>query len=265
MDDWGGNMLHDFGAFPVSVDVFLDGYDGPERDTYPFRYRVGWLMVAEARLVLPFATHRRPLLACLTDHGETFAPSLAARLFAMPTSLPKPAECDPPDALEDVMDALFWDFLGTADLDNLRLLEEAQEKAAAKIEEFEARCHALDAKIAAHARTLRTERRRSDIGSERRSAIDGALSRLSKQADELPVGMRERIVGFRAETDDLENAVMDGLTDPGELDTLHTVRWEVKSLRGRMRVRLPIFQEEPHSADAWRTRMPSGKSVREYR
>jgi hypothetical protein len=242
-------MLHDFGAVPVCVDVFPDGYNGPMRETYPFRHRAGWLMVSEARLLLPFARQTQMLLACVTDHCEILAPTVAARLFGMPTSLPVPSDFEPPDSLTDISDALFWDFLGTADLENLRLLEETQETTATKIAEFESRCRALDEKIAAQARALRAERRRSDVRSERRGVLDEALSRLSRLADELPLGMRARLAALRGETEDLETAVMEGLTDPGEVEMLYVVRWEVKSLRGRMRVNLPIFQEEPYSAD----------------
>lgn len=110
----------EFGIFPVAVNIYLEGYDGPTWEVSPFRHRSGWLMMSEARMVMPFGTWRRPLVAAVSDQGEVYPPWIAARLLDMPMSLPKDAEYDPPDQLEEVMDGLYWDFLGQIDVAPLR-------------------------------------------------------------------------------------------------------------------------------------------------
>ena len=45
------------------------------------------------------------------------------RLFEMSCSNPMETHFDPPEELEDVIDALYWDFLGECALENLDMLE----------------------------------------------------------------------------------------------------------------------------------------------
>ncbi len=148
-------MPHDFGLFPVAVDIYPQGYEGPAREAATFRHRSGWLMVSEARMVMPFGTWRRPLVACISDHGEVYPPSIAARLLAMPTSLPKDAEADPPELLDEMMDALYWDFLGAMDGENLRYLQDAEEHNEKKLRDFGERSFLVEEKFAVHMRELR--------------------------------------------------------------------------------------------------------------
>jgi len=185
-------MRLDVGLCPVEVDIFLNAYDGPRWEIAPFRHRAGWLIVSEARMMMPFAVHSRFLVAAVSDHGETYPPGIAARILDIPTSLPRDAECDPPEELEDAMDALYWDFLGTTDLENLRYLQDAEAQATAKIHAFEAECVALEAKIWARVRALRAERRRDGLDDGQRDEIDARLNRLLAMPDELAHGLRRR-------------------------------------------------------------------------
>lgn len=248
----------EFGVFPVAVNIYLGGYDGPAWNTAPFRHRSGWLMVSEARMVMPFGTWRRPLLAAISDHGEVYPPWIAARLLDMPMSLPRDAECEPPDQLEEVMDGLFWDFLGRMDRENLRFLEEEQERRDARIREFEDRCAAFVTKLWAAIRSLRAERRREGLSAARQIEIDARLKRLLEMPDELASGMRERIAEMRRETEALEEVVLSSLADHGEIEPLFVIHWTARSQRRGMAIQLPVFQEEPYSVEAWRNREQSG-------
>lgn len=251
-------MLGDFGTFPVAVDVYPEGYDGPAREVTPFRYRSGWLMVSEARMMMLFCTWRRPLVACISDHGEVFPPSIAARLLAMPTSLPKDAEADPPEALEKMTDGLYWDFLGAMDQENLRYLQEAEERTEKKLRDFEERSFLVEKKLAAHVRELRQERRCGETHPERRVEIDAMLARLEAIGEQFAVNMREYMSTLREENGELEKTIFSALTDHGEVEHLYTIHWTVRRNRWGMALRFPVFQEEPYSVEAWRNRDEPG-------
>jgi hypothetical protein len=75
-------------------------------------------MASDARMVMPFCTWRRTLVACVSDHGEIYPPKVASRLLAMPTSLPRETVDGPPEVLNDLTEALYWDFLGAMDQEN---------------------------------------------------------------------------------------------------------------------------------------------------
>jgi len=245
-------MFQEFGIFPVAIDVYLKGYEGRSLEIWPFRHQSGWLMVSEARMVMPFGTWRRPLLACVSDHGEVFPPWIAARLLAMPTSLPRDAEIEPPEALEEAMDALYWDFLGAMDLENLRYLHDAEEQMEVRVHRFEAECANFELRLFATIRELRSEQRREGVPDSRRVLIDAKLKRLNEMLDELACGMRRRTGEMRRETEGLEESIFASLEDHGEIEHLYTVHWTARLSRRGTMLRLPLFQEEPYSAEAWR-------------
>jgi len=252
--------LVEFGSTPVALDIYLEGYEGPSWETSPFRHRSGWLMVSEARFSMPFITWRQVLVACVTDQGEEFPPSVASRLFRMPTSLPRQSDHDPPEELEEVTERLYGEFLRRTDHDNLLYLEEEAERAEIKLQRFEMRCRGLQNKIDAAVRRLRAERRRS-VDSGQRDEIDAKLHRLSAMADQLATSFRRRAAEIRAETDDVVSAVLAAHGRCGRLDHLYTISWHARSSRARPRLKLPLFQEEPWSVEAWRNRIEGGPSV----
>lgn len=248
----------EFGIYPVAVSLYLGGYDGPAGHLSPFRHRSGWLAVSEARLVMPFGTWRRPLVAAISEHGEVYPPWIAARLLQMPMSLPKEAECEPPEQLEEVRDGLYWDFLGQMDRKNLRFLEEEQERRDANIRQFEDRCSALEARLAAAIRTLRLERRLDGLSDIGRADIDARLKRFLEMQDELALAMQHRVAKMRRETDALEEAVLSSLTKHGEMVPHFTIHWTARSQRRGMELHMPLFQEEPYGVGNWPARKESG-------
>lgn len=222
-------MAFDIGDFPVELDFFLAEYEGPQWAVSQFRHRSGWLMLAEASVMTPFGEQSAMLIAAVSDHGETYRPHIAARLLDVPTSLPRDAECEPDADLAEAMDAAYWDFLGMVDLESLRLLEEAQNTVDARIAAFERECAAFETKLWTAIRQLRAERRSHSVTAERLAEIEGRLKRYLDMPGELASGMRERVREMRAETEELENAVMSSLGEMGELKQRCTIRWRART------------------------------------
>ena len=192
----------------------------------------------------PFGERRAMLVAAVSDHGEVYQPHVAARLLDAPTSLPRDAECEPDSDLHEAMDAAFWDFLGTTDLESLRLLEEAQDAIDARIDAFELECAAFETKLWTAIRTLRAERRSPSLTDERRTEIETRLRRYLDMPDELAWGMRQRVRQMREETEGLETAVISSLAEMGELTHRATVRWNARSGKpryGDIRIGLPHY------------------------
>lgn len=227
-------MHLDIGVFPLELDVYLDGYPGPWREIEPFRHRSGWLTVSEARMVMPFGTWRKRLCACISDHDEVYSPWLAGQLLTLPVANLRDAEHVPPEGLEDITDGLYWDFLGSADLKNLRHLEEEAERQADQLADFERRCRALIEKIDSRTRDLRAELRRG-VTEARRVEIAGRMARYSDMTDQLTQALRQKAATIRAETDTLEEVVFSALSDFGEVEHLFTVRWRARTLSRGLR------------------------------
>ena len=246
-------MCEEFGIFPVAVNLYLGGYDGPARETQPFRYRSGWVMVCEARMVMPFGTWRRPLVAAISDHGEVYSPSVAARLFEIPVSYPKCAESDPPEELAEIMDGLYWDFLGRVDSENLRMMQEEDERTDQKIHRLETRCAEVEAELWVAIRALRAEMRSAAVTAERRAQIEQKLALLLEYPELIARSLRVSIAMLRDEMDRLRDAILASQTEECEIETLFTVHWTARGHRRGMTIRFPMFQEENYSAEAWRS------------
>lgn len=255
-------MVSRLNIFSVEVDLLLWAYDGPGWDVAPFRHREGWMMVGVASRTTPFGLVTATLVAAISDHGEVYSAAASERILDMPTSHPCDAEVDPPDQLSGVLDAHYWDFLGTTDLECLRQLEEADNINDAKVEKFEAECAAFEAKLWLTIRQLWAERRTLDALSPRRGEIDARLTRLLDLPEELARGMRDKIREMRAATDDLETAVMESLTDHGEFEVLYAARW-----RGRHKVsnrgdyRLPVNRDPGRTRHPWQDGGFAGRTL----
>ena len=238
-----------FGAVPVELDVDLDAHEGPTWAIASVRGRSGWLSVADARLPMPFAMRKRALIACVDDRGEAIAPAIAEALFALPTSLPRPADELPPDQLDEVMEALFAGLLKRAKRDNLAHLARAHARTGERIAAFEADCRAFEDRLTGGARALRQERRSSSMSGAVVAAIDARLARLAAMVDELGSGMRDHIRAMRTEDDALEEAVVETLDERGHLQHRFTVRWHARGRRGCPPVRVRGRRDE---TELWR-------------
>jgi hypothetical protein len=168
-------------------------------------------------------------------------------------SLPMCADCDPPEQLQEIMDRRYQDFLDKMSGEHLRMLHEAQEHTGLRIRDFEAVCASVEAELWGAIRVLRGERRQNRLSAQRQARIDARLQKLLDLPDLLARGMRRHIAQMRRETEALEDTVLTNPSEHAEIEHFFTVRWTSRSQRRGMTIQLPIFQEEPYSADAWRT------------
>lgn len=248
-----------FGCYPVAVDLFLDGYSGPPRHTYRFVWKSGWLRVSNVEIETPLATWSGQLIACITDSGETVPPNLAARLFEMPASAPKEVEHTPPDELDEVTDALYWDFIGRCDQLALDRLDTEGVKAEREIAGLEAKfgraLQLAEAKIS----ELRRRMRSAGAGSEG-GTMDRSLQQLTELTGKIPEALRRRVQSVRDRLAEVEALVSESLSLDGQVEECLTLYWSTRPRwRGRRLYRIPI-PEETYSAGA-RPR-PQGGEIR---
>lgn len=258
----GGTSTIDFAAvLPVGLDVYPEGYPGRRSDVTCFLHRSGWLVVHEARLEMSFTTWRRKILTCISDHGEVYSQWTAGRLLSMPTSVPKDPDVPPPEELEEMADALWWDFLGWTDQMNLRALHEAEAVRDERIHDIEYRCEAMIDRVEDRLRELARERRDPATPAERRRTIAGLVERLEDSMSELVAVCRRRSLELRAETDALEDEVFDALEDEAaDLECLAVVRWQAKRLSKPTVLRHMPPLARHFDLEAWRHRRLAGIS-----
>jgi hypothetical protein len=219
-------------------------------------------MVGVASRTTPFGLMTATLVAAISDHGEVYSDAASRHILDIPTGHPRDAEGDPPEQLSDVLDAHYWDFLGTTDLECLRQLEEADNVNDAKVEKFEAECAAFEAKLWLTIRQLRAERRTLDASAPRRGEIDARLTRLLELPEELARGMRDKIREMRASTDDLEAVVLESLTDHGELEVLYAARWRGRhKVSNRGDIRLTVTRDPGLTRHPWQDGGFAGRTL----
>ena len=257
-----GTSTIDFAAvLPVGLDVYPEGYPGRRSDVACFLHRSGWLVVHEARLEMSFTTWRRKILTCVSDHGEVYSQWTAGRLLSMPTSLPKDPDVPPPEELEEMADALWWDFLGWTDQMNLRALQEAEAARDERIHDIEYRCEAMIDRLEERLRTLAQERRDPASSPERRRTIAGIAERLVAGSTELVTVCRRRTLELRAETDALEEEVFEALEEAtGDIECLAVVRWQAKRTAKPTVLRHMPPLAHHFDLEAWRHRRLAGIS-----
>lgn len=235
------------GVYPVSVEVFLDGYSGPRRHTYQFLWKSGWLRVSEVEVRTPLANWRKQLVACVTDHGQVIPSGVAARLFEMPVSAPKEVEHAPPDDVDEATDALYWDFLGCCDRMALAELDAANTKVEAYVSALEHRFERVARTAEDKIRAIR-KRLRAPNSVLDREASQASIERLSVMVDRIPAALRKRVLEAREPLNELERKVNDSLGAEGSLREVFTLYWTTKPRwRGRRLRRMPI-QEETYTA-----------------
>jgi hypothetical protein len=242
-------VLH-LSPYPVEVDLYLRGYEGPRWDVSPFRHREGWLMMASVSLETPFGPTHAILVAVMTDQGELFAQDVAEKILEIPTGLPVECEVTPPEELEEMLHWQYWDFLGANDLESLARLEAEESANESRIAAFEAECRQLETMTWKAVRKLRRERGQSGVSPTRLTEIDDQLLRLSTVPDEMLEVMQRRLKKMRTSLDALEEAVIASTQDYGTLEVLAILRWRavtdyVPSLRDNtIRVGIPAPKDK---------------------
>lgn len=236
--------LEGFGAAPVAATFSVDSYFGPLREVRHLRNRSGWLMMCEFRLDTVIDSFSKTALACVTEKGDTLGSWSASKLLEMRCSLPKEIFDWPPDEVHDVADALYWDFLGSCDLMQLRWLEVQQEKLDDNSRSLTAQMDGLFAKVDSKISHLRKRRRDPSRSPIERTAINAEIGMLETKMNQVESDVRQRVRNWRSEADQLELDVGEALLMEGELEVLSLVHWTTTSLRRPKRVRFPLQQEE---------------------
>jgi hypothetical protein len=237
-------MLDDFSVYPVAIDIYPEAHQGSSWDWAPFRHRSGWLSVWSARLDLPCGSWRGCLFAAASDKGEIYRPHIAAQLLRLPVSLPRDAEIDPPDCLDDLKDEAAAKFRRDTQRDLALFLEDAEARVTGRIKAAEEKCLVAEGKLASIMRSLRAERRRDETTASRRSAIDARLGGLAALSDQMAGALRAEAAGLRETTLGLARTIAEIEDDDFERDHLYTLNWTMRSRRDDPGLRLPIQMAE---------------------
>ncbi|MBZ9916586.1 MULTISPECIES: cell envelope integrity protein TolA [unclassified Mesorhizobium] len=190
-------------------------------------------MMSRATMQTPFSAWSARLVACVDDDGEPVSAWLASKLLEMRCSLPREAEDIPPADLEDLTEALYWDFLGTCDLKHLAMLEEREEDAERRIHTLEARGRAAASEVDTHIANLRRSMRRGEITSENIKTTYYHIALVEQKLIAAESWLRNRIASIRAEVSDFQEDVFDSLQGYGEVEHLYSVHWTTNSIRRR--------------------------------
>ncbi|MDF3154071.1 hypothetical protein P3C58_19005 [Mesorhizobium sp. XAP10] len=202
-----------------------------------------------------FSSWSAPLVACVSEDGEPLSPWLASKFFEMRCSAPREAVDLPPDELEMASDALYWDFLGSCDLQHLAMLEKKEADTELTIARLVTRGNEMLAQADAYIADMRRWLRAVNPDEKRRIAVDEQIALIESKQDEAGRWLREKIKSVRDSTEGFEAEVMDSLTDYGDVEHLYTVRWIARHLRDRKEAApktLPAFlTPDPHLAPVY--------------
>lgn len=231
-------------GLPVAIFLHPDSYAGHPRDIARLRGRSGWLRVAQARLDTYVASHEAVLCAACDEDGEPLTAWQTARLFEMDAAMPREILLDPPDELDEIVDALFHDFLGRCDRETLYSLEREEAKERWMISLVEARASSLLGRADRVIDGLARARRRGAAGGADGSCHAARISRLEERQERLALALRDWRRWRRNRFGQVEADHLDSLGLQGEVEELYTVWWNVVSTRRPMELRLPLQQPE---------------------
>lgn len=245
---WGSKGIYatltDFGALPVAIDFYLSSYPGPAREIRGLRHKQGWLMLAEVNLETLVSNHSKTVIACSDLEGNKISSWLGSKLLDMRCSIPRESYYIPPLELDDIVDACYWDFLGTCDLDNLRYLEDIEEQTETRIKHLEIEYQTLSGKAYDLISRYRATRRVPDCSIENRLQIDEKIDKIEDHLDRYEKWILKQTRNIRNQAYDLEQDILESLTMEGSLQSLYIVQWRTKIARRGMELKLPLQPEE---------------------
>jgi len=245
---WGskGNYatLTDFGALPVAIDFYLSSYPGPAREVRGLRHKQGWLMLAEVNLETLVSSHSRTIVACSDLDGNEISSWLGSKLLDMRCSLPAESHYLPPSELDDIADALYWDFLGSCDLENLKILQHLETETTGKIDKLEERHQDLSSRAYQFISRLQRDRRKPDCDLETKRKINAKIDTIEDHLDRYEEWLLKQTQQIRSSAYELEQDILDSLKMEGTLRPLYTVQWRARTSRRGMELKLPLQQEE---------------------
>jgi hypothetical protein len=214
------NWLSLLNTTPIQLDFDLDGFDGPRWVVHPLRHRSGWLLAAEARLPTPFDIVRRIIIVGITDDHDPIGPLLSVRV----TNIADPGIL-PPAALAEQVEMPWWDFLGSTDLETLRLLEADERTNEAAVIAERVKFDTMQAKIEHMQESFGRERRDAHVSPERRTELSKQLYRLDEMVGELAATWPSRAATIRGRITGLQDRAMASLRQHGVIEPLWAIRW----------------------------------------
>ncbi len=245
---WGskGNYatLTDFGALPVAIDFYLSSYPGPAREVRGLRHKQGWLMLAEVSLETLVSNHSRTIVACSDLDGNEISSWLGSKLLDMRCSLPAESHYLPPSELDDIADALYWDFLGTCDLENLKTLEHLESETTSKIDKLEERHQDLSSRAYQFIFRLQRDRRKPYCDVETKRKINAKIDTIEDHLERYEKWLLKQTQQIRSSAYELELDILDSLKMEGSMRPLYIVQWRTRTSRRGMELKLPLQQEE---------------------
>lgn len=233
MGSWAGSRSPEFGVYPVELHFSLDSHVGPSWVVPAMFNRSGWLSVAEVEMETEFDRTRAVIAACVNDEGEVLGPWVVEALFSMQSSLPQEVVVEPPDDLEEALDALYWDFLGRCDIAHLKTLEEEERRISSAIARLELRRREVYEKVEAFLSSLYARRRRERGNHELCRVIDAKIGEVEAKQAETEIWHRGRLQELQAELATFESQVLASLQNHGNLRPLYTVYWKAQHSKVR--------------------------------
>lgn len=262
---WRGNLV-DFGPVPVAVDVYWESYPGKKAHIWKLWNRSGWIQVSRVYLDTPLRTFVDTIVSFCDEYGRKIGNWFGQRLFDMRFSFPKVLHLDPPEELEDIEDAKYWDFLGRCDqslLNDLSSKENDTEQALLKSESsLEQGLREIDEFIAA----LRRERRHHDCTADRKQEIDKRIAKVNAWRPVLLATLPKEREKLRAELEIFEADIEECLTIHGRIEPLYTVYWSMVSRQMPPRINRSLWTEHRYEGNLnagsiWREHMRAGHRV----
>ena len=237
-------MLAEFGAVPVQVDFWVDSLGLPYRFRRHFYRREGWLQAVRCKLDTIVSSHEKTVLAACNEQGEIISEWYASRLLDMECGIPKEVYFEPPPELDDISDALYWDFLGTCDLQNLRMLRDLENGTEQKLEELSSRADEIFEDAEGYVSSLRRKMRSPDCAPENRRQYRDDIDLVENKLTTAMRWVRSQMDDIRSVSARTERDILDSLTVHGEKEALFTIHWRTRSNWRQIRIDFPLQQTE---------------------
>lgn len=213
--------------YPIGVELHA-GEDWPPFRPPPPPGLTGWVRMSRVRLDLPFGSYGRTIVSAVDDYGDAIDRWTLIRLTEMRASEPQFVDELPPDeALDDIEDGSYWDFLGTTDLEAFALLDRAHAAREIVIRRLEKRVEeTLD--VMQHCIRRRNRVRRDPrTDPTKRQAIAHWLERANTAMELLARCHRREAARLRGDTEVLEAQVLEAIQETPPIEPWCTFRFEV--------------------------------------
>ena len=218
-------MLEGFGLAPVTLDLYLDSYEGPWTHVERFRGRSGWLLVAEATIHTPTVEATFNIVAACDDREMPIPAFMRPNLLACACSIPKPCDEYPPDVLDEILCEEEGELIRNFYRENSTSLAELFERTAAQIERLEATTRRFVEIGERQIADLRRRRRTPGASLSEREALNALIAAIEDENDAAVDAMLKRTHSIRTASAAMEEALIAGDDLVLEVEPAYYVRW----------------------------------------